>query len=200
MENLTESRAPTDPYALFADWFAAAPAADPHDPAAIVLTTIDPDGWPEARAVLLRGFDARGFVFYTNYRSAKARALAANPRAALCWLCKPSERQVRVVGSVERVTAAESDAYFAQRHRLSQLGAWASRQSEVIADRGELEARVQAVEQRFDGLEVQRPEHWGGFRVHPRSIEFWQGRPGRLHDRLRYHADADGWRIERLAP
>jgi pyridoxamine 5'-phosphate oxidase len=155
---------------------------------------------PRARYVLLRGLDERGLCFFTNYRSAKARELEASPHAALTFGWLQLHRSVRVEGTVERLPEAESDAYFAGRPRAARISAWASPQSEVISSREELERAVAAVEQRFADAEVPRPPHWGGFLVRPERIELWQGRSGRLHDRLRYERAGEGWRIERLAP
>lgn len=192
--------APTDPYALFTEWFEAARRFPVAQPEAMTLATVDADGMPDARTVLMRGVDAQGFRFYTNYTSAKGRALAAHPVAALLFHWEPLERQVRIRGAALRLPDAESDAYFADRPRLSQLGAWASPQSEIITSRAELEARVAGVEARFADRPVTRPPHWGGFLVRTATIEFWQGQPGRLHDRVRYRSDGDAWIRERLAP
>lgn len=159
------------------------------------------DGVPSARMVLLKSFDARGFVFFTNYQSQKGRELAANPVAALMWRWLLVKRQVRASGEVERVSAAESDEYFASRARGSQLSAWASAQSSAVLDRSALDAQMVAVEARFRQVaDVPRPPWWGGLRVVPDSVEFWQNRENRLHDRLRYVREPSGWRIERLAP
>jgi pyridoxamine 5'-phosphate oxidase len=166
----------------------------------MTLATCAPDGAPTARVVLLKGLDARGLVFFTNYASHKAVDIAHDPRVALTFVWLELERQVRVTGTAVRVTPQESAAYFATRPRSSQLGAWASHQSEVVADRAALEAQLAAVEARYEGTEVPVPEHWGGYRVAPLTMEFWQGRRNRLHDRLRYSTTAGTWRIERLSP
>lgn len=189
-----------DPLRQFEAWYDA--VADQLDqPNAMIVATADADGWPGARTLLLRGIDERGLVFYTNHQSAKGRALSANPRAEVLFVWLPVHRQVRVRGPVRRVTDEESDAYFASRPRHSQVGAWASPQSEVVADRAALDARVEEIEQRFSGRDVPRPAHWGGFRLAAESWEFWQGRSDRLHDRIRYRpGPAGGWVIERLAP
>lgn len=171
------------------------------EPEAMTLATVGPDGAPSARMVLLKGLDQRGFVFYTNYRSDKARELHGNPTAALVLRWTPMQRQVRVTGTVHEVSPEESDAYFATRPRESQLGAWASPQSEVIADRAALENALADVTARYAGGVVPRPPHWGGFRVTPLTIELWQAGPARLHDRIRYRRTRDGtWVMERLAP
>ena len=198
---LDEAEAADEPFAQFAAWFAEIQAVAPVEPTAMTLATATPEGRPAARMVLLKGFDARGFVFYSNYDSRKGGELAANPWAALVFYWPELERQVRVEGSVAPVPPEESDAYFASRPPGSRLGAWASAQSRVIPNRAALEARMAALEAQYPDGEVPRPPNWGGFRVTPTVIEFWQGRLNRLHDRLRYTRQADGgWLRERLAP
>lgn len=170
------------------------------DTAPVVLATADSEGHPSARLVLLRGADGRGFVFFTNYSSRKGRELTDNPHAALCFYWSTLDEQIRIEGRVERVSDGESDTYFAGRPRGSQLGAWASDQSQVLSSREALEERYREIERRFDGQSVQRPAFWGGFRLIPSRIEFWYGRPDRLHDRVVYEREAGAWRIERLYP
>lgn len=191
----------TDPIQQFEQWFAAAEQADLPMPNAMTLATADGQGRPSARIVLLRGVDARGFIFYTNYTSRKAEEIRENPFASLVLLWLPLGRQVRIEGRVELLTAEECDRYFAGRPRGSQIGAHASPQSRVIADRAWLDQQYAAFEQRFADQEVPRPAHWGGYRVVPDRIEFWQEGAHRLHDRLRYRRDPTGqWLSERLAP
>ena len=190
-----------DPVKQFQQWFDDAINAKLPLPEAMSLATVTSDGKPTSRMVLLKGVDLNGFVFYTNYRSTKAKELDANPNAALVFFWPQLERQVRVEGPVTRTSAAESREYFATRPRGSQIGAWASPQSEVIATRTELEKRKAEFEERYRDREVEWPEHWGGYRLKPDRIEFWKGRPDRLHDRILYAREADGtWSIKRLAP
>ena len=190
----------TDPFALFQAWLAEAERSEPNDPNAMSLATVGADGAPSARMVLLKGFDARGFSFYTNLGSRKAQELDARPRAALCFHWKSLRRQVRVEGPVERVSDDEADAYFATRARVSQLGAWASKQSQILASRFELETRVAKYTARFALGPVPRPAHWSGYRVLPQSIEFWEDRPFRLHMRFRFRREGDTWQGEELYP
>jgi pyridoxamine 5'-phosphate oxidase len=189
-----------DPLEQFTRWFGEARNAPLQEPNAMTLATVDAAGQPAARTVLLKGIDRHGLTFYTNLDSRKARELAANPKAALLFWWPPHARQVRFEGESEPVEDAEADAYFATRPRGSQIGAWASAQSSVIADRGALEAAEQEIAERFAGGRVPRPPFWGGYRLVPERVEFWQGRTNRLHDRLRYTRRAEGWQIERLAP
>jgi pyridoxamine 5'-phosphate oxidase len=192
-----------DPVVQVRRWLAEWAAVAPNEPDAVVLATADGTGHPSVRTVLLRGFDERGCTFFTNYESRKGQDLAANPQGALVASWVPLLRQVNVRGPVAPVPRAESEAYFAGRPRGSQLAAWASHQSSVLADRAELEARFAEAEVRFEGAEVPCPPTWGGYRLVPLEIELWQGRPNRMHDRLRYERDAvdsTGWRIVRLSP
>jgi pyridoxamine 5'-phosphate oxidase len=187
-----------DPLKLFDAWFAEARASEPNDPEAMALATADAAGRPAVRMVLLKGHDARGFVFYTNEQSNKGSDLAANPQAALLFHWKSLRRQVRIEGAVSRVNAAEADAYFASRGRDSRLGAWASDQSRPLDDRAHFMARFEEMKARFEGGEVPRPPHWGGYRVEPRRIEFWRDVEHRLHERRLFTARRDGGWVEGL--
>ncbi len=189
-----------DPFALFAAWMREAEAAEPEDPNAMALATADADGLPDVRIVLLKGWDAQGFVFYTNRDSAKGTELAQNPQAALVLHWKSLRRQVRVRGPVSPVTAAEADAYFASRHPQSRLGAHASRQSRPLADRATLVAEVADLAARYENEPIPRPEYWTGFRIAPLAIEFWQNGDYRLHDRVRFTRAGAGWERARLYP
>ncbi|WP_292021713.1 MULTISPECIES: pyridoxamine 5'-phosphate oxidase [unclassified Brevundimonas] len=190
----------TEPIGLFIEWLADARAHEPNDANAMTLSTVDADGLPDARIVLLKDVDARGFTFYSNSESAKGVELAGRPAAALTFHWKSLRRQVRVRGAVEPVTPAEADAYFASRARESRIGAWASDQSRPLSDRAALEEAVGRETARFDGQEVPRPDRWTGWRVTPRSVEFWRDRPFRLHDRLRFDRNSNAWDRQRLWP
>lgn len=190
----------TDPHALFEDWFAEARTAEPNDPEAMAVATVDADGQPSVRMVLLKGHDERGFVFYTNYESRKAKELIGQPKAALLFHWKSLRRQIRVEGPVTKVSEAEGDAYFATRQRDSQLGAWASDQSRPLDGRATFEARFEEMSKRFDGGPVPRPPHWSGFRVAPDRIEFWQDRAHRLHERRLFTRNGGGWTEGLLYP
>ena len=189
-----------DPVVQFQVWFENAIDADLHEPNAMILATATTDGKPSARTVLLKGYDERGFVFYTNYEGRKAGELETNPRCALLFYWGELERQVRVEGAVSRISEQESDEYFASRPRGSRLGAWASQQSRVVEGRCSLEQKLHSLQAEYKDREVPRPPFWGGYRVEPEEIEFWQGRESRLHDRLVYRREDGAWRIERLQP
>jgi pyridoxamine 5'-phosphate oxidase len=198
---LNERDVAPEPIAQFRAWLADALAADPLDPTAMTLATADREGRPSARIVLLKGYDERGFVFFTNYGSRKACELLVNPRAALVFYWPAFDRQVRVEGTAGKISREETAAYFATRPLASQLSAWASRQSAPVASREELERALAAAAERFTGSEVPAPDFWGGYRLSPTLMEFWQGRESRLHDRLVYRREAGGpWTIERLQP
>ena len=202
-DGLSEAQAPLEPLPLFKQWFADAVRTEqlPVEPNAMMLATVDADGRPHCRVLLLKGVDDSGFTFFSSYNSAKGQQMTSSPYAAMTFFWPSLERQVRIEGQVERVTAAESDAYFQVRPLGSRLGAWASPQSQVIADRAELEGLLAETEQRFLNQAPHCPPHWGGYRLRPERMEFWQGRSSRLHDRLNYRLQADGsWLRERLAP
>ena len=201
-EGLTESQAPEEPFVLFHQWFDEAVKTEqaPVEANAMTLATVDADGRPHCRVLLLKGLDAQGFTFFSNYQSAKGQQLIARPFAAMTFFWPTLERQVRIEGQVTQVSHQESDAYFQVRPLGSRLGAWASPQSRVIADRGELEGLLKATEARFSDTQPHCPDHWGGYRLVPDRIEFWQGRPSRLHDRLNYRLVDGQWTRERLAP
>jgi pyridoxamine 5'-phosphate oxidase len=191
-----------DPWALFAQWFELAQHSEPSYPNAMLLATVGGEGMPSVRAVLMKDFDADGVVFYSNRESRKGQQLATHPKAGLCFYWKSLQRQVHFEGAVTLVSDAESDAYFATRPRGSQIGAWASLQSQTLVDRVTLELRVKEFERQYEGLDVPRPSRWGGYRLTPVAIEFWQEREFRLHDRIAYSRapDADRWKIERRYP
>lgn len=197
---LSEPDLDRDPVAMFRRWMHDTVAAGVHEPNAMVLSTASADCAPASRLVLLKGLDERGFVFFTNYSSRKGGELAANPRCALLFPWHSLERQVRVEGTATPLSSVENDLYFSSRPRASQLGAWASPQSQVVESRAALDASYAEAAARFGEGNVPRPDHWGGYCVVPEAIEFWQGRFGRMHDRLRYRKTDDGWVVERLAP
>jgi len=199
-EELTRRSVQDDPLEQFSMWFDEAMGAQVLEPSAMTLATASADGHPSARIVLLKGLVAEGLVFYTNYDSAKAHDLAANPRASLLFFWPELERQVRIAGVVSKVSAVESDAYFQSRPFESRVGAIASAQSSVLTSRDELEERYQRLLQEYEGKDVPRPDTWGGYVLKPHTWEFWQGRPSRLHDRIRYRKDGDFWHVDRLSP
>lgn len=200
-QGLSEADAHADPFEQFRIWFDQALAAGLPEPNAMTISTVTSDGKPSARMVLLKDYDEQGFVFYTNYESHKGQQLLQNPWGAITFWWAELERQVRIEGRVEQVSATDSDEYFHGRPRNSQLGAWVSAQSQVIENREVLNERLQQLEKEYKNKEIPRPPHWGGFRVIPTAIEFWQGRPSRLHDRLLYQRSEDGtWKIQRLSP
>lgn len=199
-EGLDREHLNDDPMIQFETWFEDARKAGILEPNAMSLATTGSDGLPDLRTVLLKYFDERGFVFYTNYGSRKAREIDENPKAALLFPWIGLNRQLRIQGAVEKVSKTESLRYFASRPRGSQLGAWVSEQSQVITSRGLLEQKVAEMKKKFSAGEVPLPDFWGGYRVVPERIEFWQGRPSRLHDRFEYVRDGDAWTIQRLQP
>ena len=199
--DLTKRKVGPNPFKQFAQWFQEGAAAEPILPEAVTLATATSEGKPSSRVVLLKKFDESGFVFFTNYESRKGTELTENPQAALCFYWRQLERQITVTGTVVQVSREESEAYFRTRPRGSQVGALASRQSQVTANREELEKRFQQVMAEYAGKEIPLPSYWGGYRLAPSTLEFWQGRPNRMHDRLLYSRQSDGqWKIERLAP
>ncbi len=200
-QELDEASVAADPFVQFANWFEEYLNSSPAEPNAFVLSTVGSDGGPSSRVVLLKGFDPSGFVFFTNYESKKAGDLIENPRVALHFFWRELERQVQIAGRAGKTSRAESEAYFATRPPSCKLGAWASKQSEILSGRKELEDRVEEVRERFDTGDIPCPPFWGGFRVVPTRFEFWQGRTSRLHDRIRYELESDGnWKIVRLYP
>jgi pyridoxamine 5'-phosphate oxidase len=200
MKSFLESDAASDPYTQFGHWWLEAVESKIEEVNAMTLATASVKGFPSARIVLLKGYDKNGFVFFTNYNSQKGQEIAANPKACLLFFWKELERQVRIDGNIEKVSAEESDLYFNSRPVGSRIGAWCSPQSSVIKDRSVLDKNVAFYSNKFNAQEVPRPDHWGGYIVKPTAIEFWQGRSSRLHDRLRYSAKPEGWNLERLAP
>lgn len=197
---LDVGRLPAEPLPLWQSWLRDAETAGIAEINAVIVSTVDADGTPSSRTVLCKGADGDGFVFFSNYTSRKGAAIDANDRVSMLFPWHPLSRQVIIGGSATRVSRAESEAYFASRPRGAQISAWASAQSSVVPDRGALERRVVELEQRYDGRDVPCPPYWGGYRVRPRTVEFWQGRADRLHDRIRYRAHDRGWQVERLSP
>ncbi|MEI8073121.1 MAG: pyridoxamine 5'-phosphate oxidase [Bacteroidota bacterium] len=200
MKSLLESDAASDPFAQFGHWWLEAVESKIDEVNAMTIATSSADGFPSARIVLLKGYDRNGFVFFTNYNSQKGQDIAANPKACLLFFWKELERQVRIDGSIEKISAKDSEEYFQSRPIGSRIGAWCSPQSSVIPDRSLLDKNVEFYSNKFNAQIVPRPEHWGGYIVKPTAIEFWQGRSSRLHDRLRYSNTSEGWKLERLAP
>ncbi|MBC6491744.1 pyridoxamine 5'-phosphate oxidase [Flavihumibacter stibioxidans] len=198
--SLNESDVAASPIRQFDTWWAEAVKSEIDEINAMTLATATNDGLPDARIVLLKGYDEHGFVFFTNYHSNKGQQMEENPRACLVFFWKELERQVRITGVIEKVSEAESNEYFHSRPHSSRIGAWASPQSQVIESRSILEHKEKELSQTFEGKEIPRPLHWGGYRLKPFSMEFWQGRPSRLHDRIHYTLEENGWKIERLAP
>jgi len=200
LKSLLESDAASDPYVQFGHWWLEAVESKIEEVNAMTLATSSADGKPSARIVLLKGYDKNGFVFFTNYNSQKGQDIAVNPKVCLLFFWKELERQVRIDGDIEKISAAESEEYFQSRPIGSRIGAWCSPQSSVIPDRSILDKNVEHYTHKFHAQEVPRPDHWGGYIVKPTAIEFWQGRSSRLHDRLKYSVTSNGWKLERLAP
>ena len=200
LQELSESSVADDPFVQFGAWFDEYLNAGPLEPSAMTISTVDSDGAPSSRVVLLKGFDPSGFVFFTNYESKKGRDLEVNPRVAIHFYWPELERQIEIAGVAEKVSREESESYFATRPQPSKLGAWASKQSEELPGRQELEDRFKEAEGRFDTNDIPCPPYWGGYRVVPSLFEFWQGRPSRLHDRIRYELADGSWKITRLYP
>ena len=200
LQELSKSSVAGDPFVQFANWFDEYMTAEPLEPSAMTVSTVDRDGSPSSRVVLLKGFDPHGFVFYTNYESRKGRDIEANPRVALHFFWPELERQIGIAGVAEKTSREESESYFATRPQASKLGAWASKQSEDLSRRQELEERFKDASARFETGEIPCPPYWGGFRVVPSLFEFWQGRPSRLHDRIRYELVNGTWKVTRLYP
>lgn len=199
-DGLVEDQMKDDAIGQFSLWFQQAIKTEEHEANAMSLATVDPGGRPSSRIVLLKGFDEEGFRFFTNYESRKGKELSRNPHAALCFFWPVLERQVRIEGKAEKVSREESEDYFRSRPRLSKLGAWASNQSSEVPSREQLEETMEQLQKKFEGSEIPVPGYWGGFLLRPERIEFWQGRPGRLHDRILYSRNESGWDISRLAP
>jgi pyridoxamine 5'-phosphate oxidase len=201
LQSLSEKESLPDPFAQFGKWWNEAMASGIDEVNAMTLATASADGMPDARIILLKGFDEKGFTFFTNYQSAKGQELLENPRAILVFFWKELQRQIRISGLCVPLSDQENDAYFNSRPEGSRIGAWASPQSETIDSRDWLEGNEKKFRERFAGGKIERPPHWGGYRIRPTHMEFWQGRPNRLHDRIRYNLQKDGsWKIERLAP
>lgn len=200
LRSLSEADVNKNPIKQFADWWDEAIDSNIEEANAMTLATVNEQGYPSARIVLLKGFNENGFVFFTNYESRKGKSLLLNPKASIVFFWKELERQIRIEGIAEKISEEESTAYFTSRPVESKIGAWASPQSNVIESRTFLEKRFKQYEQEFSNDDIPRPPHWGGFIVKPSRIEFWQGRPGRLHDRIEYNKNSEGWAIDRLAP